>query len=165
MAWFNPSLLFFMNKLFEIRKLTEDFYKDYPKERYPEIEQKSGRPYIVLLMKIDDNTFAIPLRTNIRHRYCYKFKKTGRSTNSATGIDYSKAVLILKETYLGTETDIDDKEYLEIQNKGYFIIKQFKKYVYGYIAYLKYGGNQYIEKKYRYSTLKYYDDVLLSNDK
>ena len=91
------------------------------------METKENRPYVVLLVNINDIKFAIPLRTNIRHRKCNKFKTSDRETDSITGIDYSKAVVISKDFYLGKVTDINDKEYLELQQKAFFIIKKFKK--------------------------------------
>ena len=42
-----------MEKLLEIRKLTDIFYQEYPADLYPELEHKKGRPYIVLLIKIN----------------------------------------------------------------------------------------------------------------
>ena len=65
-----------MNKSrhYQLNYLTELFYQKYPSKDYPEIENKSNRPYMVLLVKIDGNNFAIPFRTNIRHNNCYKFK-------------------------------------------------------------------------------------------
>ena len=152
-----------MAKLVELRKLSKDFYKDYPHEKYPEMEAKVGRPYVVLLVEINNVKFAIPLRTNIRHSYCYKFRTSDRDTDSVTGIDFSKAVVISKDSYLGEETDINDKEYLEIQEKAFFIINKFKKYINDYIDYKKNGGNEYIAKRYTFSTLKYFDDFLLTN--
>ena len=153
-----------MAKLVELRKLSKGFYKDYPHEKYPEMEAKVGRPYVVLLVEISNVKFAIPLRTNIRHSYCYKFRTSDRDTDSATGIDFSKAVVISKDSYLGEETDINDKEYLELQEKVFFIINKFKKYVNGYISFKKNGGNDYVAKRYMYSTLKYFDDILFTND-
>ena len=88
-------------------------------------------------MEINTIRFAIPLRTNIRHSYCYKFKTSDRKTDSVTGVDYSKAVVISKDSYLGEAADINDKEYLELQQKTYFIISKFKKYVNDYINYKK----------------------------
>lgn len=151
----------FMAKLIELRKLSEKFYHDYPHNAFPEMEAKAGRPYVVLLVKINNVQFAIPFRTNIRHAYCYKFKTSDRDTESATGIDFSKAVVIVKEAYLGEETDINDKEYLELQEKAFFIINKFKKYVDDYIAFRKCGGNDYVAKRYAYSTLKYFDEIIL----
>ena len=49
-----------------------------------------------------------------------------------------------------------------MEKKAFFIIKQFKKYVDGYISFRKNGGNEFVTKRYTFSTLKYFDDVLLS---
>lgn len=151
-----------MAKLVELRKLSNEFYKAYPHNKFPEIESKLGRPYAVLLVEINGVKFAIPLRTNIRHAFCYKFRTSDRKTESSTGIDFSKAVVISNESYLGEETDINDKEYLELQEKAFFIINKFKKYVNDYIQFRKNGGNEYIAKRYLFSTLKYFDEILLN---
>lgn len=151
-----------MAKIVELRKLSKEFYKAYPHNEFPEMEAKLGRPYVVLLVEINNVKFAIPLRTNIRHSFCYKFKTSDRETKSSTGIDFSKAVVISKDSYLGEKTDINDKEYLELQEKAFFIIKKFKKYVTDYISYKKNGGNEYIAKRYLFSTLKYFDAILLN---
>ncbi|MBO5529273.1 MAG: hypothetical protein J6A47_08185 [Bacilli bacterium] len=152
-----------MAKLLELRRLSKEFYKAYPHSKYPEMEAKENRPYVVLLVEINKIQFAIPLRTNIRHSYCYKFKTSDRKTDSITGVDYSKAVVISKVSYLGEATDINDKEYLELQQKTFFIINKFKKYVDDYISYKKYGGNEFVAKRYSFSTLKYFDDILLNS--
>ena len=151
-----------MAKIVELRKLSKEFYKAYPHNEFPEMEAKLGRPYVVLLVEINNVKFAIPLRTNIRHSYCYKFKTSDRETKSSTGIDFSKAVVISKDSYLGEETDINDKEYLELQEKAFFIINKFKKYVFDYISFKKNGGNEYITRRYKYSALKYFDEFLVN---
>lgn len=71
-------------------------------------------------------------------------------------------MVISNECYLGEETDINDKEYLELQEKTFFIINKFKKYVTDYIQFKKNGGNEYIAKRYLFSTLKYFDEILLN---
>ena len=147
-------------KTFTLNRLSNDFYLDHPYNLFPEIEQKKDRPYIVLLIKIENYNFALPLRTNIKHNYCYKFSKTGRETLSATGVDFTKAVVIDKLNYIGEETSIDDKEYLELSKKYYFIIGKFKKYLDGYIDYMKNGGNEFVVKKYQFCTLKYFNKQL-----
>lgn len=106
-----------MNKIFTLNKLSKDFFDDFPNEIYPEIEYKPLRPYLVIVIEIEGNRFALPFRTNIRHNYCYKFKNTNRLTKSSSGIDFTKAVIIKDERYIGDETTIDDKEYVELQNK------------------------------------------------
>lgn len=67
-----------INAKYTLNKLAPCFYKDYPRDKYPEIESKRDRPYIVFVVKIDGVRFAIPFRTNIRHAYAYKFKNTTR---------------------------------------------------------------------------------------
>ena len=149
-----------MNKTYSIRFLTEEFYKKYNEEDYPEIEHKDTRPYLVLLLTIEDNTFALPFRTNIRHNYCYKFHNTGRDTDSVTGIDYTKAVIVNDDSFLGNDANIDDKEYVELNGKYFFIIKQFTNYLNGYKKYVAGELNPYAAKKYLYSTLRYFHKEL-----
>ena len=92
-----------MQKVFTLNKLSVDFYEDFPSDKFPEIENKPLRPYIVFIIEIDNNRFALPFRTNIRHDYCYKFKKTKRPTMSSTGIDFTKAVIVNDDKYIGDE--------------------------------------------------------------
>lgn len=70
--------------------------------------------------------------------------------------------MISNDSYLGEETDINDKEYLELQEKAFFIINKFKKYVNDYIDFNKNGGNEYIVRRYKFTTLKYFDEFLLN---
>lgn len=150
----------FMATKYELRYLTQEFYKEYDSKNYPEIEHKAERPYMVFLVKIEDNTYAIPFRTNVKHNYCYKFKKSSRDTNCSTGLDYSKVVIVNKEKYIGEAATIDNKEYIELNSKYYFIIKQFKGYVEGYIRFVNGKANEFEAKKYKYSTLQYFHKEL-----
>lgn len=145
-----------MKNMYELRYLTDEFYRHYNKEEYPEIEAKMNRPYMVLLIKIDNNTFAIPFRTNIRHSFCYKFKKSNRSTSSVTGLDFTKAVVVNNASYIGARATIDNKEFVELNNKFYFIISKFRNYLSGYYKYVEGEASEYESKKYRYSTLRYF---------
>lgn len=61
-----------MGKKYELKYLSEEFYKKYNSVDYPEIEKKKERPYMVMLIKIENNTFAIPFRTNVKHTACYR---------------------------------------------------------------------------------------------
>ena len=87
------------------------------------MELKQSRPFLVLIVKIDGYTFAIPFRTNVRHNYCYKFKKTGRETATNTALDFTKAVIIIDLKYIGVTATIDHDEYIELSSKPFFIIK------------------------------------------
>lgn len=149
-----------MAKEYKLKYLTKDFFNDYPSALYPEIEQKDNRPYIVILIEIEDNYFALPLRTNVKHNNCYKFKNSSRATISSTGVDYSKAVIVNDEKYIGSEAKIDKKEYIEIENNINTIIKRFEKYVKNYYTFIKYPENERLAKQYRYSTLQYFHDKL-----
>lgn len=149
-----------MQKVFTLNKLSMAFYEAYPTVKYPEIEHKPSRPYVVMVVDIDGNKFALPLRTNIRHNYCYKFNNTGRNTSSSTGIDFTKALIVNDVNFIGGSTTIDNKEYVELMNKYYFVIKKFKNYLAGYIQYRKSGGNEFVARKYQFTTLKYFDKEL-----
>ena len=74
------------------------------------------------------------------------------------GIDFTKEVLVNDKSYIGDLATIDNKEYIELNNKYYFIISKFKKYLDGYKDYLYGSLNEYEVKKYRYSTFQYFND-------
>lgn len=121
------------NKEYEIKQLSEKFYLDYSQLKFPEILHKEDRPYVVFVIKINDNTFVVPFRSNITHKQSYRFRNTNKQTNSNTGLDFSKAVIVNKEEYLGNRTNIDSAEYIELENKIKFIKQKFKVYINNYI--------------------------------
>ena len=150
-----------MKKQFNLNKLSSKFFTDFPNTNYPELEFKKNRPYVILVCKINEITFGLPFRTNVKHSLCYKFKKTTRNTNSSTGIDFTKAVVLNKSEYIGIATTIDSKEYIELDKNIIYIISKFTHYVNSYVLYKK--GNAFdknIEHKYKYSTLQYFHNEL-----
>lgn len=147
-------------KAYQLNYLSAEFYNEYNSDDYPEIENKNNRPYMVVLIKIGNNTFAVPFRTNVSHSNCYKFKKSTRPTNTVTGLDYTKAVIVNDSKYIGAVARINDMEYTELSDNSAFIIKQFKKFVADYITYANGKRNYYAEKKFKYTTLKYFHDEL-----
>lgn len=148
------------NKKYKLNYLSEEFYEKYDSKKYPEMENKQNRPYMVMLIKIDNNTFAVPFRTNIRHNNCYKFQQSTRDTDSITGLDYSKAVIVNDPIYIGSPARINDKEYDELDRKHYVIIKRFQKYVNGYIDFVNGKRDKYSTKRYQYTTLQYFHQEL-----
>ena len=60
--------------------LSDEFYKAYPEQTYPEIEKKHNRPYIQIYVEVDGIQFAIPLRSNIYHPYVFWTDKTNHCT-------------------------------------------------------------------------------------
>lgn len=149
------------NKKYKLNYLTAEFYNKYNSADYPEIENKANRPYMVMLVKIENNTFAIPFRTNVKHNNCYKFHNSSRPTDTITGLDYSKAVIVNDSEYIGAAARINDMEYTELDMNYHIIVKQFKSFVKGYIKYINGTLNEHQTKKYKYTTLKYFHSELL----
>lgn len=145
------------DKIFKIKYLSEKFYIDYPIDKFPELELKGDRPYVIFVVKINDHTFGIPFRTNIKHNYCYKFKKSGKKTDSITGLDFSKAVVVDNEEYIGTDAVVDKLEFNELSSKIIFIKKKFANYFNNCLKYLLNPDDDNVAKKYRYTTLAYFE--------
>ena len=135
--------------------LTDQFYKDYPANKYPEIEHKPTRPYISICVEIDGVTFAVPMRSHIEHNNAYFTDKKNKC-----GIDYSKAVVIK-----------DQDKYIDVQKKPHIRQNEFDA-LRGKEYRIKTGMTKYL-KKYKesktkedrisklliqYSTLQYFDD-------
>ena len=96
----------------ELRYLSSLFYQKY--KDCPEIMSKGEtRPYIILIIEVENNTFAIPIRTNLhKTKDCYE---SNPQTNS--GLDYTKAVVISRDDY------IDSSRFPEIEHKEFNYIK------------------------------------------
>ena len=150
-----------MNKLYEIRYLSKDFYNVYPKDIYPELECKETRPFLVLLVNINELKFAIPFRSNITHNFCYKFENSNRVSKSSTALDFSKSIIVKEDMYLDNYAFIDQEEYKELNSKIYFIISKFKKFILTYVKIKEnYDKNSYKYKLLNYCTLQYfYEDI------
>ena len=72
-----------------------------------------SRPYIIIIVEVENNKFAIPIRTNLhKTKDCYE---SNPKTNS--GLDYTKAVVIARDDF------IDSTKYPEIEHKEYNYIK------------------------------------------
>lgn len=78
--------------------LTEEFYNNYPRKFYPEIEHKPDRPYILIHIKIDNYDFALPLRSHIKHKFAFITDK-----ENSCGIDFTKAVYIKDKKYIDND--------------------------------------------------------------
>lgn len=149
------------NKKYKLNYLSADFYNRYNSVDYPEIENKANRPYMVMLIQIENNTFAIPFRTNVKHNNCYKFKSSSRQTNTTTGLDYTKSVIVNDNKYIGEPARVNDMEYIELDSNYHTIIKQFTSFVKGYIKLINGTLNKYQANNYKYTTLKYFEKELL----
>lgn len=106
--------------------LTEEFFNTYSECK--EMEKKQDRPYAnVCLIELDNLIFAIPIRSNIKHKYgIYSNKERTK------GLDLSKAVLIVDfEKYVDMETDviINREEYEVLKNKEKYIKQKLISYI------------------------------------
>jgi protein AbiQ len=108
------------------------FYDHYNPAQYPEMMHKRNRACIVCLVKIDDLTFAIPFRSNIKHNASLiTLRQTTNSKNERRGIDFSKAVVINDEKYIDKSRFpcINRQEFNFLENKEFLILKGLKKFI------------------------------------
>lgn len=112
-----------------IALLSEKFYIDYPKDKYPELLTKENRPYLVCVVLVKGMRFGIPFRTNVKHKYCYYFENSDKITESKTALDFTKAVLLAKDEYIGRRAVIDQKEANELIDNIDFIMKKFERFL------------------------------------
>ena len=110
--------------------LENNFYKDYSTCR--EILKKTNRPYAVFLIKLNNLTFAVPVRSHITHKYSIK-------TIGNKGLDFSKAVVINDiQKYISKKyAYIDNREYQIIMEQKWKITKKMEDYIKKYKKALK----------------------------
>lgn len=150
---------------YQIYLLSKQFSKSYPLSDYPELMYKEGRPYNCLLIDThEDYLICVPYRTNISHNNAFHFKRSKRSKENRSGLDYSKIVIINDLTLISSEKAvIDHDEYLETVQNIDRIAKDVSQYIDTYILHVKgkkiLSSNGY-ERKYKYSTLKYFHNEL-----
>ena len=141
-------------KKFEIRLLSEVFYKKYSKSIFSEIMDKGeNRPYLVLLLKIKTKTFGLPFRSNVTHKYCFKIKN---NRGLKEGIDFSKAVILEAED-IGRNAHLKSGNLKEVRKHIDLIIRKFENYLNEFEIVSKLPKrNVYQERTFNMSTLKYF---------
>jgi protein AbiQ len=115
-----------MGASMRFNRLSAAFYSQYG--AYGEILDKASRPYYVFLMQLDDLTYAIPLRSNISHGFCFI---ADNSNGQNSGLDYSKAVVIIDVAkYIDpADVTIRQNEYNVLKQHELTIRRQFASYV------------------------------------
>ncbi|MDY2883718.1 MAG: hypothetical protein SOT71_13795 [Romboutsia timonensis] len=130
--------------------LTNEFYEKY--KDCKEIEKKETRPYAMVLTRIDDVTWAVPLRSNIPHKYVIWSDKPNKC-----GLDLSKAVVIEDVTYISEQdAQIRQNEFNELKGKEHILYTKLKSYM---NTYLKAYARQDIKRNRelcQFSTLQYF---------
>ena len=156
---------------YQILKLTDVFYREYPNPLYNEILKKNNRAYNCLLFQSHYDYFiCIPYRSEISHKYAFHFTNTTRSKEHKSGLDYSKIVIITKTDYIDSVDAIEQVEHVNssIIDKDEFKetmlnLKQIKKealdFVEDYVLHMK-GikmlHEREFERRYGFSSLKYF---------
>lgn len=149
---------------FELKYLSNKFFE----EVLPNLQEalkKPNRPYCMLLVKVKNLDFCLPLRSNLPEIEGVGIKTIQNiETGKYKGIDFSKAILIEDRTYLKEDiVQLKDKtELLYIQANDKYIAREFKKYVSGYITSIKENSNTQ-DAKYQFSTLRNYHNELRMN--
>lgn len=152
-----------MEYTFSINKLSREFYEHYPNELFPEIASKENRAYTIILIDLNGFFVGLPYRSYINHKYGYLFRHSERSRRTKSGIDYTKAVIINENLFIGAETVVDQDEYKETVKNIEQIVNESSKYIDEYCNHVSGVSKLDIEefdRRYKYTTLKYFHDVL-----
>jgi len=150
----------------ELYLLSVKFTQDYPSAVYPELMYKHGRPYTCLLIDSHDGYFiCVPFRSSIGHKNAFLFTGTVRSRKTKSGLDYSKIAIIKNSNYLDSDTTavIDQDEYTEMIKNLPTIVSEATDYVDTYIKHItgiKPLHPRAFSRKYQYSTLPYFHDIM-----
>ena len=137
--------------------MSSSFYHAYPENLYPEIEQKTNRPYIYVATRINGVQFAVPLRSNIHHGHVLWTDKPNRC-----GLDFSKSIVIEQEEYIDHDRipHIRQHEFESLRGKEYIIQQKLNAYIKNY---KKAKSKQTItanKELCKYSTLQYFERYL-----
>lgn len=135
--------------------LTESFYTDYA--HCTEIEQKLTRPYTLACVEIGGVTFAVPLRSHIRHPHVLWTDKA-----NGCGLDFSKTVVLTKESYIDTtrKPHIRPVEFDALRGKEHLIEQKLLRFI---RTYQKAKLRQDVPRNRllcTYSTLQYFEEYL-----
>jgi protein AbiQ len=148
----------------QLKKLDSSFYEENS-HLVQALDNHSGnweagktRGYGIVIIDFKGLKFAIPLRTNIKHDAAYITVRSPEQGVKGKGLDYSKAVLISKESYISHELfKIPAAEHKKLLDKEHFVTSKFEKYVERYRkAVIKVDKNILQSHEYRYTTLQNY---------
>ena len=137
--------------------LSEKFYKNYPHDKYPQMEIKVDRPYAHVHVSAYGRLFCIPLRSNVDHPHAFFTNKKAKC-----GVDYSKAVVITDEDYIDRtrKAYLRPNEYKKLRGKDYTIKQQFESYVELYKRAKVDETVDHREEILAFSTLQYFEEYI-----
>lgn len=113
-------------------------------------DDEKKRGYGILLIELNSLRFGIPLRSHINHKFCFK-------TVDNKGLDFSKALLLLKDEYISSSPFmIPAAEFVKIKDAAHIIQRKFSKYVDRYVEIVAKQDRNVLERNYKFSTLRNY---------
>ena len=120
------------------------------------------RGYGIVVVSINNLTFGIPLRSNIKHDACYVTVRSNIAGIKGKGLDFSKAVLLKKPSHISPSPfRIPSDEFSKLKGKAAFITNKFEKYVERYVKAVGLNdGNILNSDEFRFSTLINYHSEL-----
>lgn len=143
-------------KLLKVVFLTEKFYKRY--EKCTEIEQKDYRPYIRIKVVINGVVWAVPLRSNINHKFAIWTDK-----DNNCGIDVTKSVVIENPTqYISsTQPHIRPNEFKVLkQIDEYQVVQKLQQYIKKYKKAKEHPDIPRNKQLLKCSTLQYFEEYI-----
>lgn len=120
------------------------------------IQKQVKRPYVYVSIKVRDNNFLLPLRSNLNHPNGFH-APSSKSANA--GIDYSHALILPESSYIKNRTDLDREQYDYIKDNYDTIKSGFASYLKDYIRKEKKGIAHKVGK-FKNSTLLNFNEEL-----
>lgn len=156
----------------ELKKLDSSFYTDNKNlEQALDFDVESGswsqgkvRGHGVVQISINNLTFAIPVRSFIKHgaSLILEVNRNNRAVKGM-GLDYSKALLIKKESHVSSNVFVLKSKSAgkKLVGKEAHVTSQFTKYVEKYISAIQKPDNRVLKSpEYRFTTLINYHSEL-----
>ena len=152
----------------QLKKLDNSFYSDNTHliealDNYDgNWDKNKVRGYGIVIILINNLSFAIPLRSIIRHKSSYITVKSNQKGIKGKGLDFTKALLITDKKYVSNlPFKISPSEHRKFANKEHFITGKFEKYVAKYIFAVEKPDKNILQSlNYRFSTLCNYHSEL-----
>ena len=138
--------------------LNSNFYNKYLDRE--EILKKQNRPYVIFVVNINNIDWAIPFRSNIRHKYAYMTDKINNN-----GIDFTKAVVIdINNDIDSQNVQIRQVEFNKIKGKEHVIKKDFQNFLKRFEKAINKPEISEHRKILMFSSLNYFiEEVIISN--
>lgn len=124
-----------------------------------------GRGFAIVLLKIKEITFAVPLRSNIPKKYQLKYKlRDSKIDGFVEGLDLGKSLIVEKPEYvLNTHFQLRQKEdYFKIIDNDILIINKLIKAIVDYNKAVSDKDNFKLTdpKRFKFSTFVNYTERL-----